>query len=208
MQPVIDKEYLLKKASKHLLVVQYAFGTAGSLVTRIIGSSDKYYWDHVINNSYSDNIDPLYWPENGFIPQEHRLSAENQQRTCHTGYCTLFDDDDEDRDIPINIKLLQKAIKNNQKLIFKAHEDVHEYSNEVRVVRVVGYSVPIRKIRTRPTLTVLNHYNTYNLDMSKLFSLDYDIFFKEYLALCNFVDIVPNTEKVRTFINIWLDKQK
>ena len=205
MQTIVDNDNFLIKASKHILVIEYTFGTAGNLVNRIIGSDSNYYWNKDINNSYEDSIDPLYWPLKGFIPQHrHRLTAEEQKATCHTGYCILSSDSN---DLLMNCKLLYLAINNKSKLIIKTTDPVRYLSNSIPIVRVVGDSL-IRKIYNKDPLEIEEHTHTFNLNINKLTSVDYNTFLKEYLRLCKFLHIKPNIDKVRAFINIWLDKQK
>ena len=49
--------------------------------------------------------------------------------------------------------------------------------------------------------------NTYNLNINNLVDENYDIFEKEYLALCNQYKFTPNTKPVRDFILVWRSKQ-
>lgn len=205
MQKFLEETALIKIAAPHILVIEYAFGTAGNLVHRIIGSNDKYYWDKCINNTYEDILDPLVWPEKGFkIQTPHRLDLEKQQRTCHTGYSNLFQDNS---DIVNNTRLLKLAIKNNKKLILRSSLPVRQLSDNLAIVRLVGDKLT-RKIFTKPPLEKEIHVNTFNLNINNLISSDDITFIKEYTYLCNFLSIEPTVEKVRTFINIWLDKQK
>jgi hypothetical protein len=205
VQKFLEETALIKIAAPHILVIEYAFGTAGNLVHRIIGSNDKYYWDKCINNTYEDILDPLVWPEKGFkVQSNHRLKVDEQVNTCHTGYCGLFQDHS---DILNNTRLLKLAIKKNKKLILRSSNSIRHISDNISIVRIVGSSLT-RKIFTKPPLEKEIHVNTFNLNINNLISSDYITFIKEYTYLCNFLSIEPTAEKVRTFINIWLDKQK
>jgi hypothetical protein len=207
MQKLLEESELITKAAQHLLIVEYAFGTAGNLIHRIIGSNNKYYWDEHINNAYDNTLDPLVWPEKGFrVQTPHKLDLEEQQRTCHTGYCSLFQ---YNSDITHNIRYLKLAIKNNKKLILRSHQQVpiRQLNDNLTIIRIVGDKLT-RKIFTKPPLEKEIHVNTFNLNINNLISPDDITFIKEYTYLCNFLYIEPTVKKVRTFINIWLDKQK
>lgn len=205
MQRILEESELITNAAQHLLIIEYTFGTAGNLVNRIIGSNNKYYWDKHINNTYDNTLDPLVWPKKGFrVQTPHRLDLEKQQRTCHTGYSNLFQDNS---DIVNNTRLLKLAIKNNKKLILRSSLPVRQLSDNLAIVRLVGDKLT-RKIFTKPPLEKEIHVNTFNLNINNLISSDDITFIKEYTYLCNFLSIEPTVEKVRTFINIWLDKQK
>ena len=47
-----------------------------------------------------------------------------------------------------------------------------------------------------------------NVNINKLTSQDYATFKKEYLALCNYLNLTPNIKPVRDFILVWRSKQQ
>ena len=51
----MDDVRFVNSLEKHLLVIQYARGSAGNLVQRIIGADSQYYWDNDINNNDKTN---------------------------------------------------------------------------------------------------------------------------------------------------------
>ena len=192
---------------KHLLILQYAKGSAGNLVQRIIGADDKYYWDKEINNCPNDGINPLEWPINslGFRLQDTKFSIEEQYSACHTGYCSIFGASDSKKLIK-NAKLVTKAIQNKQKLMLKTDYDIRSFNKKVGIIRIIG--TPIRKIICEKSLTPVIEDNTFNLYIENLLSYNYDSFLKEYLQLCNYLHLEPKVKAVKDFINIWLERQK
>jgi len=182
---------------KHLLIVQYARGSAGNLVQRIIGADQQYYWDSVINNAVDNNDNPIHWPDEGFRIQTSKLTIEEQRSACHTGFCNIFDDND--RELINNVQLAKKAVSNKQKLIVKTDFDIRSFNKSVPIVRVIGS--PIRKIKCAKPLTEIIEDNTINIDINKLLQTT-----EEYKKLCNFLSLTPN-KNVQLFIESWLYRQ-
>jgi hypothetical protein len=204
---MIDDIKFVNSTEHYMLIIQYARGSAGNLVQRIIGVDSKYYWDKEINNCPDEGINPLQWPVRslGFRLQDSKISREKQYSACHTGYCNIFDETN-NKDIIKNIQLMRKAIKNKQKLIMKTDYDIRSFNKNVSIVRVIG--TPVRKVACAKSLNPVIEDNTFNLYIEKLISNDYDIFIKEYLQLCGYLDIEPKVKAVRNFIDIWLERQK
>ena len=79
------------------------------------------------------------------------------------------------------------------------------------MIRIVGDEYKLRrKGIARPGrhfLQPILEDNTYNLNINNLVDENYDIFEKEYLALCNQYKFIPNTKPVRDFILVWRSKQ-
>lgn len=185
---------------KHLLIVQYARGSAGNLVQRIIGADEQYYWDSVINNAVDNNDNPIHWPDEGFRIQTSKLTIEEQLSACHAGYCNIFDSSN-NREFYKNTQLANKAIKNKQKLIVKTDFDIRSFNSSVPIVRLIGS--PKRKIICAKSLTEVEEDNTLNIDINNLIYEDFDY---EYSKLCNYLNLKPNKD-VKKFINMWISKQ-
>lgn len=185
---------------KHLLIVQYARGSAGNLVQRIIGADQQYYWDSVINNAVDNNDNPIHWPDEGFRIQTSNLTIEEQLSACHTGSCNIFDSSN-NREFYQNVQLANKAIKNKQKLIVKTDFDIRSFNSSVPIVRLIGS--PKRKIICAKSLTEVKEDNTLNIDINNLIYGDFDY---EYSKLCNYLNLTPN-KGVKKFINVWISKQ-
>ena len=56
-------------------------------------------------------------------------------------------------------------------------------------------------------LTPILETNTYNLNINNLTSIDYNVFKKEYLALCADLKLTPDINPVRNFILEWVSRQ-
>jgi hypothetical protein len=201
-----DDIEFINKTYKHILVVEYAMGSAGNLVQRIIGIDKQFYWDKEINNT-KEELNPLEFPDSGFLYQEHMLTAAAQQYTCHTGYCAVLVQG-LSSDLHINTKLLAKAVNKQKKLILRTHADVRDINKEAKVVRVVGDKLSRNFTITRDPFTPRYDNNTYNLNINNLLSQDYEIFKKEYLQLCSWLNLSPSINKVRAFILLWAELQK
>ena len=89
--------------------------------------------------------------------------------------------------------------------------NVRTLNKNIQVIRIVGDE---RRLRRKEIARPGRHFlqpivedNTYNLNINNLVDENYDIFKKEYLALCNQYNFIPNTEPVRKFILVWRSKQ-
>ena len=196
----MDDVRFVNSLEKHLLVIQYARGSAGNLVQRIIGADSQYYWDNDINNNEENIKDSLIWPDKGFRLQNSKLNTEEQLSACHTGYCNIFNDGDTTELIK-NVQLVKKAMKNKQKLIVKTDFDIRSFNKSVPIVRIIGS--PKRKIKATKPLEKVLEVNTLNIDINKLLFTDFD---NEYEKLCSYLKLTPNN-RVKIFIQIWLSKQ-
>ena len=61
------------------------------------------------------------------------------------------------------------------------------------------------------SLTDLSEYkenNVFRININNLFSYDYDTFLNEYLRLVRKFNLTPRINSVRSFILLWLEKQK
>ena len=86
--------------------------------------------------------------------------------------------------------------------------------HNIKIIRIVGTN----RREDRPIIykthpfkefyKPVNHPNTYNININNLTSIDYSIFKKEYLALCNNLNLTPNIKEVRDFILVWRSKQQ
>ena len=48
--------------------------------------------------------------------------------------------------------------------------------------------------------------NVYNINIGKLISRNYNTFINEYLDLCNKFGMYPNTNNVRAYILMWIER--
>ena len=198
---------LLKGIEDKGIIIHYERGSAGNLVHRVLASHDPVYWSKLINNSYIPESNPLKWPEKGFI--EYFIAPN---RVCHATYCFIEEEHQNKKAERIyrNSEIL-KALKTNKIVVLQSHVDIRILNKNIQVIRIVGDE---RRLRRKEIARPGRHFlqsivedNTYNLNINNLVDGNYDIFEKEYLALCNQYKFTPNTRPVREFILIWRSKQ-
>ena len=77
------------------------------------------------------------------------------------------------------------------------------------IVRIFGKEPTFRFFEsTNRYIDKIDNDNVINVDVNEIFSKDYDTFESSYLYLCNNLDITPQTNRVRAFILLWLEKQE
>jgi len=198
---------LLKGIEDKGIIIHYERGSAGNLVHRVLASHDPVYWSKLINNSYIPESNPLKWPEKGFI--EYFIAPN---RVCHATYCFIEEEHQNKKAERIyrNSEIL-KALKTNKIVVLQSHVDIRILNKNIQVIRIVGDE---RRLRRKEIARPGRHFlqsivedNTYNLNINNLVDGNYDIFEKEYLALCNQYKFTPNTRPVREFILVWRSKQ-
>ena len=198
---------ILKWLENKSIVICFERGSAGNLVHRILGSHDPIYWSQGVNNSHELETNPIKWPNKGYI--EHYM---DQGVTCHTGH-SFIEEGHQNRTtdrIYRNSEIL-KAVKQNKIFVFLSHVNIRTLNKNTQVLRIVGDESRLRRKNIarpgRHFLQPIVEDNTYNLNINNLVDENYDIFEKEYLALCNQYKFIPNTKPVRDFILVWRSKQ-
>jgi hypothetical protein len=196
----LDK--LIRTYKDKIIFISFAGNYGGHAVRRIISASPEVY--------YPD--DPIRYPDNleGFIAHDFKTTwqkdfVKQHLASCHEDFIEYpplnFDD-------TLN---LYKIIKKINMICIKTHDlNIHDKFQNL-VVRVVGKE-PDRKIRINPNnpkhVDMVYKNNVINLNINNLFSQNYDEFEAEYLNLCSKLNIFPQINSVRSFILLWLEKQK
>jgi len=194
-------------------VVGAAPGVFGALVYRIIcGTDNTYSWNNNISMSVEKDLNPLEWPSvtEGFLTYQlknYRHFFEGHFSTVPVGTPLLEFNKD--------IRDLLPYMSTNKKLLIRSHRlDCHEYLN-CKSIRVIGdlgnlfdnidnfYHRDYWNIKE-----VINSKNVITIFIENLLSSDFNTFEKEYFRLCNFLDVLPNTNNVRSFILLLLEKLK
>ena len=195
---------LLSNLHSYIVIIEFTKGSAGSLVHRIIGHDKSFYWDVEYNNFNS--TDSLVFPK---IDIKYDISSSI---TCHVSHSELQHINEK-----IIKSLILKAIKNNKKTILKDHLCITRSINKnIKIVRIVGNKKKLNRLKLQEShnhflpntyLTPILETNTYNLNINNLTSIDYNIFKKEYLALCADLKLTPDINPVRNFILEWVSRQ-
>ena len=200
---------LLEWLENKAIIIHFERGSAGNLVHRVLGSHDPIYWSYEINNSYEKENNPIKWPKHGYI--EIHI---DQGCTCHTGH-SFIEEAHENRihDRIFRNSEILKAMKQNKTFVLLTHVDIRTLNRNIRVLRIVGDENKLKRNHLYKTHVPKQFHkpiiedNTYNLNINNLVDENYDIFEKEYLALCNQYKFTPNTKPVRDFILVWRNKQ-
>ena len=200
---------LLKWLENKTIIIHFVRGSAGNLIHRVLGSHDSIYWSYEINNSYETENNSIKWPKKGYIE-----TYIDQGCTCHTGYSFI----EEPHENKIYYRMCRnaeilKAMKQDKTFVLQTHLDIRPLNKNIKVLRIVGDVNKLKRNHLYKTHTPKQFYkptiedNTYNLNINNLVDKSYDIFEKEYLALCNQYKFTPNTKPVRDFILVWRSKQ-
>lgn len=221
-EPFLDWPYVVSEdlrnvinenKNKFMLVSAYC-GFFGSLIYRIIaGSDESFAWDKNFNGSVEPKLKPLEWPRltEGFLcydDTDYKHFFENHFSTAHISMPILEQIKD--------LRELSFYTKSNKKLLLRSHRlDCHNYL-ECKIVRVCG---TLENVITKSKKTKMrrNSYRSFdpieananhNLMIENLMSDDFDTFLQEYLELCDFLQVLPNINNVRSFILLLKEKLK
>lgn len=208
---------ILKLLNQHpdkFTILQSFVGTFGSLVYRIICSSnDKFVWKYNFCGC-AELLKPLEWPQKteGFhiyrAPKVIEYFKESHMATVHISIKLLEDIE--------SIHELRSYYQKDKNLLLKTHDiDCHTYLKNpcIRIYGSVDDLVDknvtaYRWKASRKYIEPVTAKNVYNLCIEKLLSDDYDIFLDEYLKLCAHLDILPNINNVRAFILLQKERIK
>ena len=203
---------LINQFPEKFSIISAKQGFFGSLVYRIIAGTDtKFVWKNNFCGTTIENLKPLEWPRKteGFLTYEVSMELtfkENHFAAVHIGSKLLEKYENE--------KELARLYEKNKILLLKTHL-LNSYK-ELRVkkyTRVYGSTTKIINpkitgFRRSDYIKPVSAKYVFNLNIENLMSDNYDIFFKEYLNLCNFYDMLPNTNNVRAFILLHKERLK
>lgn len=210
------KDYLfilnkfLNAYSNTFVFIEYPPGYGGNTLSRIISASTEFYWDG----------DPVLYPDEGYhiiedppskykLPDPHFASSIEQELCCtHTPDDFMYPDSTPSR-VRDLINFHKKYIK-SKKFCIKSHNaNLNETFTKNTIVRIYGKEPDFRFFKsTGRCIKYKDIPNVINIDVNEIFSKDYDTFESSYLYLCNNLDITPQTNRVRAFILLWLERQE
>ena len=97
-----------------------------------------------------------------------------------------------------------------KKFCIRSHNtDTHKLFPNNTIVRIYGKEPDFRFFNSTDRYKKPKQLpNVINIDVNEIFSKDYDTFESSYLYLCNNLDITPQTNRVRAFILLWLERQE
>lgn len=204
-----DYLYILNKFldaySDTFVFVDFDYGYGGNTLSRVISASPEFYWDG----------DPVEYPDDGYSiiedpePYPHFASPIEQELCCtHTPDDFMYPDNKPAR--VRDLFLLHKKYLKSKKFCIRTHNrDTHEIFLKNIIVRVSGKEPDFRFFKpTGRFLCPVDSPNVINIDVNEIFSKDYDTFETAYLHLCTKLNITPQTNKVRAFILLWLERQE
>ena len=206
---------VINHKKNNFTVVAAYYGFFGSLVYRLVAGSDKkYVWNQSFSSTNED-LNPLQWPKyiEGFTVYNRDAKEwnptfrENHATAAHIGLELVEN---------MSAKELLKYFKNEKVLLLRTH---HMYAYQRLMCKFIRVGGNLRTILPKFNKTGLR-YNGYkniypvgkdlvhDLNIEKLLSEDYEVFLCEYLSLCQFLDILPNINNVRSFILLFNERLK
>lgn len=212
-------ESIIQKVPNNFLIVIFRVSWGGSILSRILSSHDEFFSYPQSMLQQNDYNDPIRYPDSmeGFFHQfDHGLSFTEQHLSCaHLGSGAPWGNLNED------IKLYFNALNSNKIIPLRSHNTkllTDERFQKVRFINVIGSRIErnlsdLSKNRSSSDsidwLPVeLHRSNILNYDLSLLLNEDYDSFLDSYIELITWLDLTPKINSVRSFILLWLEKQK
>lgn len=209
LKALFDK--LLQTYPERFVILFFNHGMAGSSVLRILLCHREFS----ISSKYpasSDYDDPIQFPDSveGFDAHtDHFLSFTEQHLACaHLGFYTPWDSDEEYFE---DIYEYFRLFKQNKFLALKTHQ-IHLYNKYKKSNCVFLYATKDfhRNIPCDFDKDISKEIpnEAFKIDVSRLFSLDYEEFLDEYLKIVYEFDLTPRINSVRSFVLLWLERQK
>jgi len=205
---------LINQFPEKFSIISAKEGFFGSLVYRIIAGTDtKFVWKNDFCGTSIENLKPLEWPRKteGFLTYEgvpvEVTFKENHLASVHISHQLL--------ERHRNVKNLIGKCQKNKILLLKTHllNSYKELRRVKKYTRIYGSTTKIINpkisgFRDSQYIKPVSNKYVFNLNIENLMSDNYDIFFEEYLNLCNFYDMLPNTNNVRAFILLHKERLK
>jgi hypothetical protein len=193
----------IEKFSDNIIFVSYPTGFAGNVISRIISASPEIYFEG----------DPVRYPNSveGFLvrrwPEEEFSEYFKKQHlaACHAKNYFKFP-----RIHRHQLKTLCLNLAENRKIVITTHDtEIHNAFN-CQTVRTIGYLKRINDLfkNQQTRLEPVIKDNVINIRIDKLLSENYNEFEEEYFTLCQSLNIFPQINSVRSFILLWIEKQK
>jgi len=200
----------LHRFPKNFIFISFPFGYAGNTLNRVLSASPEIYWDGD-STAYPEDIGGF--PVIHDDPATPHFANFTEQHLCctHTETDFMYPDGRRDRIIDL-LNIVKVAKFTDKKLCINSHNsfDLAKKHTKIPVVRLCGKAPTFRhfteSIPTDSKSILFN--NVINVDVSDIFSSDYSIFETTYLDVCVKLDITPQTNRVRAFILLWLERQE
>jgi len=210
----ISKESALRKFPTNFIPIFYNPLYRGNAVARILFSHKECVWLEKWSLSYDEDYNqPLDWPESvDFFINEH----SNSINTLIMAY------DKVDTALHLNVKDNLQMLKNIAQAINKIKSGfvfipVHP-SNEPSSIfhicprSIVLWASDMTSINQRPYHSKPRKMKPiegcFNIDVSLLFSQDYETFLEEYIRIVRWLDLTPRINAVRAFILRYLEREQ
>jgi hypothetical protein len=217
--------------SNRICIVNYAPAMGGMALLRIINADSRFVWSKELSNMPSDEVNAensILYPDTveGFnIPLNGASYHYDNFKKIHLGTAHVLTPHlflswklkkEEEYMIPLFSHLHSILSTNKGILLIPSHADTAWLENflpeTIKVVNVVGNNLNRAVLEsTGPTQckTELSYKDNFiNIDTNKLFNKNYNIFEKEYIELCNKLDLTYKGNSVRAFILLWIEKQE
>lgn len=201
---------VLHKFPKNFIFITFLYGYAGNTLNRVISASPEIYWDGD-SIAYPDDIGgfPVVYDD----PAAPHFATFTEQHLCctHTETDFMYPDGRRHRIIEL-LEICKNNVFPDKKLCINSHNsfDLAEKHTKISIVNIHG-NAPTFRYFIKPMEThvaPIPYSNVINIDVNEIFSKDYDTFELSYLYLCNNLNITPQTNRVRAFILLWLERQE
>lgn len=203
-----DFEKLVLKKHNKFIIIFFKAGTAGSALLRILISHNELY--HSFKNlGQLEYDDPLKYPDSvaGFgvhLDLLHRLPYKEQHLACvHLDFHTPWNAHEDFREY-------FKLIKQGETIVLKTHNfDLYEKFKKCKCIYILE-DKPLDRasINKKDGFHPAIPEGVFVVNINKLMSENYNTFLKEYLKIVYEFDLSPRINSVRSFILMWLERQK
>lgn len=202
-------EAIIQKVPNKFLIIVYRFSWGGSILNRIVSSHDEFFSYPQSMLQQNDYNDPIRYPDSteGFFHQyDHVLSFTEQHLSCaHLGSGAPWGNPYED------VRLYFEALRSDKIVPLRSHDIsliTDKRFQKVKFINVIGPRIERGLAEKLWSPVEFDRPNVLNYNLSLLLNDDYDSFINSYIELVDWLNLTPKINSVRSFILLWLEKQK
>ena len=208
---------ILKSLPDNFIPIWFSGKYRGSAIQRILSAHPECVWEKSWCNSLDESTThPLQFPESvdSFFGTTDNYRFKGGFKAAHAWAHTGLSLHSTDKTVVQNFARL--SYNHTTKLVFFAQHPEDESEIVIKKQNIFLYSSdfdslakrPFNDIHTLKRVQPINHANVLNIDISQLFSSDYETFFNEYLKLVLHFDLTIQTNAVRAFILRYLERER
>lgn len=209
----ISKENVLRKFPHNFIPIFYNPLFRGNAVARILFSHKESAWLDKWSITYDENYKkPLDWPESvDFFMNRHSENI-NTLVMAYDKVDTALHLNPDNEQMLKNIAHAFSKIKTG--FVFIPVHPVNEPNSIFHICpkSIVLWASDMASINQRPYNVkpkVMNPVDgCFNIDVSLLFSQDYQTFLDEYIRIVRWLDLTPHINAIRAFILRYLEREQ